>query len=396
MLNAVEKLPPDPILGLTVAYNNDANPNKIDLGAGVYKDEMGITPVFDAVSRAEELWFRQEATKVYIPPPGFPDFNTAIALLTLGRDHPALRANRVGAVMAPGGCGALRVGAELINRCRAGARLWVSSPTWANHVPLLGTAGLKIQEYPYYDPENHEVMFDKMLDALGKATKNDVVLFHGCCHNPTGADLTNEQWQDVGKLAARRGFLPYIDLAYQGLGDGVEEDAYGVRLFAESLPELLVAYSCSKNFGLYRERTGALIMVGETPAVAEANVSHACNIARTMYSMPPAHGGAIVKTILQTPELQSLWKEEVDRMRIRINSLRALLADTLHNKGARGNYEYVRNQRGMFSFLGIRKDQVRRLREEFSIYLVDSSRINIAGVSPRNIEYLTTSIVAVL
>ena len=396
MFEAIQKLPPDPILGLTGAYESDPNPNKVDLGAGVYKDESGATPIFKCIKEAERRWGQQESTKVYISPPGFADFNTAIQKLVLGADHPALAAGRVRSVMAPGGCGALRVGAELINRCKAGSTIWVSKPTWANHVPLLGSAGLKIAEYPYYDGAAHGVDFDTMQVTLEAATRGDLLLLHGCCHNPTGADLNRKQWDVIVELAARKGLVPFVDLAYQGLGEGLDADAYGLRMLALAVPELLLAYSCSKNFGLYRDRIGALLTVSPTPEQADAGLTHINNIARVIYSMPPAHGGALVKTVLNDPALYAQWQDEVDGMRNRIHMLRALLVDTLKRMNAPRDFEFIKREYGMFSFLGISKEQVQRLRTEFSIYMVDSSRINVAGVSPKNIEYLARAINSVL
>jgi aspartate aminotransferase len=396
MFETIQKLPPDPILGLTGAFDADTNPNKIDLGAGVYKDESGITPIFEAVKQAEKRWHEQERTKVYIPQPGYADFNTALLRHVFGAAHPALAAGRLRAVMAPGGCGGLRLGAELVNRSHPGATIWLSKPSWNNHVPLLGGAGLRIREYPYYDGERHEVDFEAMMDALSIVPKTDVVLLHACCHNPTGADLTREQWDEIAELAARQGFLPFVDQAYQGLGNGLDEDAYGPRRLAETLPELLLAYSCSKNFGLYRDRIGMVAALARDAAAAEAAETHITNIARGIYSMSPSHGGAIVKTILGDPKLYETWKRELDEMRTRINGLRALLADTLAKKKSPMDFSFIRKQRGLFTLLGLSREQMQRLRTEFSIYGVESSRINIAGISPKNVEYLADSIIAVL
>lgn len=396
MLEAIKKLPADPILGLTAAYNQDPNPKKIDLGAGVYKDESGNTPIFAAVKQAETLWAAQEKTKVYTPQPGFADFNEQILPLVFGADHDVIVKHRAASVMAPGGSGALRISAELLHRAQGEGNLWVSTPTWGNHIPLLGSAGLQIREYPYYDNATHEIRFDDMLKTLRGLGKSDMVLLHGCCHNPTGADLSREQWQAVAEVAAKQGFVPFIDMAYHGLADGLEEDVYGLRLMAKSVPEMVAAYSCSKNFGLYRERIGAAIVIGRDQTAAETGLSHFTNIARQIYSMPPSHGGAIVKLILQTPDLRASWKAELDAMRTRINSLRALLADTLRDKQSPMDFSFIRKQRGMFSMLGINREQVLRLRDEYSIYIVDSSRINIAGISPKIIGYLADAIISVL
>jgi aspartate aminotransferase len=396
MLESLEKLAADPILGLTAAYNQDNNPNKVDLGAGVYKDVEGNTPIFAAVNQAERIWQEQETTKVYIAQPGFEDFNSQIIPHIFGQDHAAVKDERLSSIMAPGGSGALRIGAEMLNRAQPGATLWVSNPTWGNHIPLLGSTGLNIQEYPYYDADTHGLHFEAMLDTLKKANKNDIVLLHGCCHNPTGVDLSREQWDSIAELAQERGFLPFIDTAYHGLGEGLDEDVYGLRLLAESVDEMLVVYSCSKNFGLYRDRIGAVVIMGSNRDAAEAGASHITNIARQMYSLPPSHGGAIVKTILQDAELYKSWKQELDEMREGINGLRVLFADTLAEKNASTDFSFIKNQYGMFSFLGISKEQIQLLRDEYSIYLVGSSRINIAGVSPKNLDYLTDAIISVL
>lgn len=396
MLESLEKLAPDPILGLTAVYNEDSNPKKVNLGVGVYQDEDGNTPVFAAVKQAEAIWYEQENTKAYIAQPGFADFNSNLIPHVFGSDHAAVQDSRLISVMAPGGSGALRIGAELTNRAVEGATLWVSTPTWGNHIPLLGSAGLSIKEYPYYDASTHGLQFDAMLDTLKQAGKNDVVLLHGCCHNPTGVDLSPEQWDAVAELAQQRGFLPFIDTAYHGLGEGLDEDAYGIRKIASLVEDMIVVYSCSKNFGLYRDRIGATMVLGKNREAAEASSSHLTNIARQMYSMPPAYGGAIVKIILQDETLYTSWKAELDQMRERINGLRVVFADALAEKGATTDFSFIKDQYGMFSFLGITKDQIQRLRDEYSIYLVGSSRINVAGISSKNIDYLTDAIISVL
>jgi len=396
MFEAIEKLPVDPILGLTAAFREDTNPDKIDLGVGVYKDASGNTPVFAAVKQAQQRWQAQEMTKVYIPQAGFADFNAQILPLIFGSAHPALKAQRMQSTMAPGGSGALRISAELLNRCQAGSKLWVSRPTWGNHSALLGSAGLNIQTYPYYDANSHGLLADEMLDTLQGAVRGDIVLIHGGCHNPTGVDLQREHWQAIAALARQNGFLPFVDTAYHGLGQGLEEDVYGIRLLAESVPEMMVAYSCSKNFGLYRERIGAAILLAETSTAAATGLSHLAHIARTMYSLPPAHGGAIVKTILEDAVLRESWQQELAAMRTRIHDLRTLLAATLAAKNAPVDFSFIKAQQGMFSFLGVSQAQVQQLRNEYSIYLLDSSRINVAGVNADNIDYLSDAIVAVL
>ncbi len=394
MLDAVRPLPPDPILGLIGAYQRDANPDKVDLGAGVYRNSSGATPIFAAVRTAEERLLATEGTKSYVAPPGDPAFIRGVTGQLLGVDHPAVADARVGAVQAPGGCGALRLGAELIERLRPGTPLWVSTPTWPNHEPLLGDAGLKIHAYPYYDYDAHAIDFDAMRATLSRLGPDDVALFHGCCHNPSGADLTHAQWDAVGDLALERGFMPFIDIAYHGLGDGLDADGYGVRTFAERLPELLVAYSCSKNFGLYRERAGLIFAITPSPETASAAQTQLNSIARGIYSMPPAHGAAIVGRILDDDRLTASWRDELATMRTRILRMRRLFADAMSERGA--DFEFIAGERGLFSFLGITPEQVAQLRDRYSVYLVASSRINVAGITEGNVEYLADALAAVL
>ncbi|MFP5414272.1 MAG: aromatic amino acid transaminase [Gammaproteobacteria bacterium] len=396
MFTALESYPPDPILRLLADFRADPNPHKVDLGVGVYKDETGHTPIMGAVKAAEARVFAGEDTKSYIGPAGVPEFNVAIKDLIFGPQHPVLAEGRVATVLTPGGCGALRVGAELLKRAAPETTVWVSDPTWANHIPLLGNAGLRIREYPYYDREHSVLRFDAMLSALAEAGARDVVLLHGCCHNPCGGDLSLEQWRAVAELAEKRGFLPFVDLAYQGLGDGLDVDAQGLRLLAERLPEMLVASSCSKNFGLYRERVGSLSVLGQNAQRAEITVSHVNSIVRGIYSMPPSHGGAIVAEILNDPALAQQWRDELDVMRDRINGLRKLLNNKLHARGVDRDFSFVERERGMFSFLGLSADQVTRLIDEYSIYMVNSSRINVAGLSQANADYVVEALATVM
>ncbi|MGR8918178.1 MAG: amino acid aminotransferase [Gammaproteobacteria bacterium] len=386
MFETLEPLNPDPILGLMAAYREDTRAQKIDLGVGVYRDDDGETPIMAAVREAEQRRFDTETTKSYIGPPGTPGFNTLTRELMFGRGHAVIGDGRVAGVQTPGGCGALRVGAELIKRARPDTTIWVSSPTWANHVPLLGNAGLAIREYAYYDRESHGLDADGMLAALAAVPAGDIVLLHGCCHNPSGVDLKLEHWQAVASLAVERGFIPFVDLAYQGLGDGLEADVAGLRVVADACPELIVASSYSKNFGLYRERVGSLQIVSPDPAQTGIVQSQLASVVRGIYSMPPAHGAALVETILGDEALSASWIAELDGMRGRINGLRDTLAERL--TAATGqDFGFIRDQRGMFSFLGISPEQVTRLREEFGVYMIDSSRINVAGVNASNLEH---------
>lgn len=396
MFESLSALPADPILGLMAAFRADSNELKVDLGVGVYRDDDGETPILTAVAKAQARHTEAETTKTYIGPPGEPEFNDAMQALLFGKDHPVLGDGRVGSAQTPGGCGALRVAAELANRARSGARIWVSDPTWANHVPLLGDAGLTIETYPYFDRTTSGLRFDDMMSTLATVGPEDLVLLHGCCHNPCGVDLSETQWDAVTALAVERGFTPFIDIAYQGLSAGVEEDAYGVRKMAASVPELIVASSCSKNFGLYRERVGCVAVVSPDASAKATVLSQMLNVIRGIYSMPPNHGGAIVRTILGDPALTQEWLAELTSMRDRINGLRDEVATKLAARIGSQRFDFIRDQRGMFSFLGIDKEQIIRLREESSIYMVDSSRINVAGLNSANIDYVCDAIARVL
>jgi aspartate aminotransferase len=396
MFEAISSLPADPILGLMAAFRADTNAHKIDLGVGVYKNELGQTPVMRAVKQAETRLLANQQTKTYVAPAGQDSFNHLIAGLIFGdalRDQ--LGGRRV-TFQTPGGCGGLRLGAEFLQKVKPGAKILVSDPTWANHIPLLGEAGLQISKYPYYDYQNHAIRFDAMMDSLATAGQGDLVLLHGCCHNPCGADLDQQQWQAIAALAHKNGFTPFVDLAYQGLGDGIVEDTYGVRLLAETLPELVVVSSCSKNFGLYRERTGSLTVISGNAASAKAAGSQIASIARSIYSMPPDHGAAVVIEILGDSTLNADWETELTEVRNRINGLRTELVNALAAKGIDRDFSFIQREKGMFSFLGLSVDQVHSLINNYSIYLVDSSRINIAGINHSNLDYLADSIKQVL
>ncbi len=396
MFQHLSPLPADPILGLMSAYRADTNPHKIDLGVGVYKDEAGATPVMRAVKEAETRLLASQATKTYVGPSGAVLFNEEVAQLVLGTDLAASTKERRCTFQTPGGCGGLRLAAEFINKSTPGARIFVSDPTWANHIPLLGDAGLKIEKYPYYDYATHSIRFDDMMQALQQAKAGDLVLLHGCCHNPCGADLNHEQWAAVRDLALKNGFTPFIDLAYQGLGDGVDEDCYGVRLLGAALPELVIVSSCSKNFGVYRERVGALTVICETAASMKAASSLIASTARGIYSMPPDHGATVVEIILNDSVLRADWEAELTDMRERINGLRSLLVSRLHASGVDRDFSFIEHEKGMFSFLGISVAQVQALVRDYSIYLVDSSRINVAGINHHNIDYLVNSLKKVM
>ncbi len=378
MFEALKPLPQDPILQLMQTFREDTRPDKVDLGIGVYKDDAGNTPIMAAVHEAERRLLEGETTKSYVGPAGAAGFNNAMAELILGSNSPLIRDGRASVIQTPGGCGALRMAAEFLRLCKPDTTVWVSTPTWANHLPLLGRAGLAIREYPYLNPETLEVDFAAMLGTLERANAGDVVLLHGCCHNPSGADLSLAQWQEVTSLIQRKGLLPFVDMAYQGLGEGLEADAAGLRHLAGSVPEMLIAASCSKNFGLYRERTGVLALISATASINSAATSQLLSVIRSHYSMPPAHGAAIVETILGDSGLRAQWQDELSGMCERILHLRHGFADAL---APVGDFSFIARQRGMFSFLGISPEQVSQLRVEHRIYMLESSRVNVAGLN---------------
>ena len=350
---------PDPILGLMAAYRADPDPHKVDLGIGVYRDAHGDTPVLDVVRRVESALIARQTTKSYIGPAGNAGFNQAMEQLVFGPAHPALAAGRVRSVQTPGGCGALRLGAELIRAAAPDSVVHVSTPTWANHTPLLAGSGLRLERYPYFDPATGGVQFAAMTAALERLPPRAVVLLHASCHNPTGADLSAAQWHELLALVKHRQLLPFIDMAYQGLGGGVDADAFGLRLFCAELPEVLCAVSCSKNFGLYRERTGSLHLVSSSAA-------------------------------------RQQWASEVEAMRRRIEELRLEVVQQLRRHCPQRDFGFIARQRGMFSFFGIDTPEVHALRERYHVYMTDDSRMNIAGLRRENLEYFARAVAEVL
>ena len=396
MFDRLQAVPPDPILGIIAAHAADPNPRKIDLGIGVYKDESGNTPVLKCVKKAEQILDSTETSKTYLGPPGVKGFNSAMTELMFGKDSAVLKADRVRTIQTPGGTGALRVGADLIKEAMPDAKVWASDPTWANHYALFPAAGLELNHYPYFDSETSALRFDDMMNGLQDKGPGDVVLFHACCHNPCGVSPDPEQWEAVTDLAAERGFLPMVDMAYMGFERGIDEDALSVRLFAEKCPEVLIASSCSKNFAVYRERVGAISVVCESSQKASDVVTVINSLTRRNYSMPPTHGTGIVDIILHSDELTELWVSEVAGMRNRINGLRKTLSDKIAAAGIEQDFSFLQRQSGMFSFLGLSVDQVRRLREEFSIYTVDSARVNVASFNEGNMDYFVDALKSVL
>lgn len=396
MFDTITPAPPDAILGLTEAFKKDSNPRKTNLAVGVYKDAGGATPVLETVKEAERRLLSGEKTKSYLPIDGSPEFDAACQRLIFGEKHEIVTSGRAITAQAPGGTGALRVAGDFVAEISPGATVWISEPTWPNHPSVFQSAGLKLATYPYFDAKTNGVDFEAMLATLRTIPAGDVLLLHGCCHNPTGVDLSPEQWRAVADIAAERGVLPLLDFAYQGFADGLEEDAVGVRTVAAHCPELFVASSYSKNFGLYNERTGALTLVARNGEAAEAALSHVKRCIRANYSNPPAHGGEIVRTILGDPALRQQWEGEVTAMRERINTMRHLFVETLNEKGVARDFSFIARQRGMFSFSGLTPDQVQALRERHGVYIVGSGRISVAGMTEGNMEYLCEAIADVL
>lgn len=396
MFESISAAPADPILGLADLFRADDRPHKINLGIGVYKDETGNTPVLTSVKKAEQYLLENETTKNYLSIDGLADFARCTQELLFGAENALIAAGRARTAQTPGGTGALRVAADFLATQTSVKRVWVSNPSWPNHKNVFNAAGLDVCEYAYYDAENHSLDFDGMLAALQEAKAGDVVLFHGCCHNPTGIDPTAEQWNQLAQLSQAKGWLPLFDFAYQGFARGLNEDAEGLRIFAASHQELIVASSYSKNFGLYNERVGAITLVAADAATAETAFSQVKYTIRANYSNPPAHGAAVVATILSNSALRTIWEQELTDMRQRIQRMRQLFVNTLAEKGAKNDFSFIIRQNGMFSFSGLTKDQVIRLREEFGVYAVNSGRVNVAGMTPDNMSALCEAIVAVL
>jgi len=396
MFEKLDMAPADPILGLSAAFKSDSNPQKINLGVGVYQDASGQTPILDSVKEAEKRILAHATSKSYLAIDGTPEYGQAVQSLLLGAGHEVLSSGRAVTVQSPGGTGALRIAGDFLQRHYPEARLWLSQPTWANHPKIFAAAGLEVQTYAYFDATNNSLDFDALLQSLKTIPAGDIVLLHGCCHNPTGVDPTPEQWAQIADVAAESGWLPLVDFAYQGLGDGLVEDAAGLLALCRPGQELLVASSFSKNFGLYQERIGALTLVANDADAAARALSHLKIAVRTSYSNPPAHGSAIVTEILSDAGLRAQWDGEVAEMRTRINGMRQLFVETLKTKGAAGDFSFIARQRGMFSYSGLNDEQVQALRATYAIYIVGGGRINVAGMTEQNMGPLCEAIVAVL
>jgi aspartate/tyrosine/aromatic aminotransferase len=392
MFETIEAAPRDAILGLTADFREDSRPEKINLSVGVYQDEHGKTPLLESVRQAEGQLATAAASKSYLPMSGSPEFVEIVRELVFGAGHEVLGSKRVATAHTPGGTGALRVAGDFLHANLPQATLWMSSPTWPNHPNIFQAAGVPVKSFPYFDQAANSLDWDAMIEAIKQIPAGDVILLHGCCHNPTGIDPTTEQWQAIAEVVFDRGLVPLLDFAYQGFSDGIEADAAGLRTFLRPGAELMVCNSFSKNFGLYQERVGALSIVCPAESSTQAVQSQINRVIRSNYSNPPAHGGAIVNCVLRDSALRQTWEKEVAMMRDRVNGMRQNLVDALKAKGASGDYSFITKQRGMFSFTGLTKEQVNTLREQHAIYIVGSGRINVAGLTPANVERVAEAI----
>jgi len=396
MFEQVTAAPADPILGLTEAFKADPREEKINLGVGIYKDEAGNTPILQSVKKAEAVLLDKEASKSYLSIEGNPAYGLAVQELLFGQGSEILTSGRAKTAQAPGGTGALRIAAEFMVRQLGVKRIWVSNPTWANHNQVFSAAGLEVVPYGYYNADTKDMDFEAMLASLAEVKTGDVILFHGCCHNPTGIDPTAAQWQQLSELTAEKGVLALFDFAYQGFAKGIDEDAEGLRIFSRYNKELLVASSFSKNFGLYNERVGAFTLVANNPEQATTAFSQVKAIIRSTYSNPPAHGASVVTMILNDAQLRAEWIQEVAEMRDRIKKMRDLFVTTLKAEGVAQDFSFISRQNGMFSFSGLNPQQVARLKDEFGVYIVGSGRISVAGMTQSNMPALCKAIAAVL
>ncbi|HUK04168.1 MAG TPA: amino acid aminotransferase [Burkholderiales bacterium] len=395
-LAAVEMAPKDPILGVTEAFVADTNPKKVNLGVGVYYDDSGKVPVLECVKRAEAERAKAAAPKAYRPIDGLKAYDAAVQSLVFGTDSKALKGGRIVTVQALGGTGGLKVGADFLRILNPRATVWISDPSWENHRALFEGAGFEVKAYPYYDAKSHGLDFERMLGALKKLPAGDIAVLHSCCHNPTGVDLTQAQWRDVLEVVRARGLVPFLDLAYQGFADGIDEDAYAPRLFSESLQMVFLSSSFSKSVSLYGERIGAASVVAGSADEAARVLSQLKRVVRANYSNPPTTGADIVARILSTPELRRQWDGEVAGMRDRIKAMRKALVDGIHARVPGVDFSFVLRQRGMFSYSGLTREQVLRLRSEFSIYTIETGRICVAALTTKNIDYVADAVAKVI
>ncbi|NLE29972.1 MAG: aspartate/tyrosine/aromatic aminotransferase [Phycisphaerae bacterium] len=396
LFSQIQQAPPDPILGLTEAFNADQNPKKVTLGVGVYQNSTGKVPVLTSVRHAEARWFEQETTKSYLPIDGVAAYNKAVQILLLGADSPRIAQNQTVTVQTLGGTGALKIGADFLKNFFNQSTVWISNPSWENHRQIFQSAGFPVQTYPYYDPKTNGLDFDGMYNTIKNLPAKSIVLLHACCHNPTGVDPTPEQWTKLVELSKTHDLIPFIDFAYQGFGDGIEEDAFALRSFAQANISCLIANSFSKSMSLYRERVGALTILTDDADESKRVLSQLKRIIRTNYSNPPAHGAQVAALILNDEKLRAQWEIEVAQMRNRIQQMRTEFVKTLSANGVKQNFDFITQQKGMFSYTGLSKETVHKLRNQFALYLVDSGRACIAAMNEKNLPYICQSIASVL
>ena len=396
LLASVELAPRDPILGLTEQFNADKNPKKVNLGIGVYTDEKGKVPLLECVSTAESHLLAQAAPHSYLPIDGLPAYDKAVQSLVFGADSPAVKESRIVTVQALGGTGGLKIGADFLRRIAPKADVYISDPSWENHRALFTDAGFTVNTYPYYDPRTHGVDFDAMLAGLRKIPSGSIAVLHACCHNPTGVDLTPDQWTSVIEVVDSRGLVPFLDIAYQGFGEGIDIDGAAVRRFAQAGLPVFVSNSFSKSFSLYGERVGALSVVTQSGEEGVRVLSQIKRLVRTNYSNPPSHGGHVIAKILTTLDLRALWETELGQMRDRIRTMRSLLVEKIHSRVPGADFSFILRQKGMFSYSGLTQQQVVRMREEFGVYAIESGRICVAALNMGNIDYAADAVAKVL
>ncbi len=396
ILAGVQMAPKDPILGVTETFNADKNPNKVNLGVGVYYDDNGKVPLLECVRLAEVQLTEKSSPRSYLPIDGLPAYDKAVRELVFGADSKAVKENRVVTVQALGGTGGLKIGADFLRRLAPQSQIWISDPSWENHRALFESAGFTVNTYPYYDPASHGVKFDAMIGALQALPAGSIVVLHACCHNPTGVDLTDDQWTAVIDAVISRGLIPFVDIAYQGFGDGIDADGKVVRRFAEAGGPVFVSNSFSKSFSLYGERVGALSVVASSSDEAARVLSQLKRTVRTNYSNPPTHGGQIVATVLSSTELRATWERELGQMRERIREMRRQFVEKLRVRKPEADFAFVTRQRGMFSYSGLSKEAVTRLREEYSVYAIDTGRICVAALNSRNLDHVVDAVAKVI
>lgn len=392
LFSGLSEVGDDPILLVSKMYQASNDPNKVDLGVGVYNDANGHTAILNSVKKAEQYLVDNQPTKTYLSPAGNPEFNKLVQDMLIGEDHPAVQQGRATTFQTPGGTGGVRIGLEFVKACNPDAAVWISDPTWPNHNAITGSLGLEAKPYRYYDTKKGDFLYAQMLEDLRGANVGDVVILHGCCHNASGADLSKEQWNELADLMLEKGLVPFVDFAYQGFADGIAEDSYAAKLMSEKLPEALIASSCSKNFAMYRDRAGAITLISSSADIQATNASHMLKAVRSIYSMPPDHGAAVVAHILGDEQLKSEWIAEVDGMRNRVKKMRHLFVEQMNTKAPNSGFGYIAEQNGMFSYLTLSPDQIQTLINDHSIFFMANGRVNMAGLTESNIGYVTDAI----